>query len=70
MIAATSSCVDAGPTNDLQSRYERLMNSDYGKQLDEIGNNLRRIEKTQSRSNMNIFPKRVMWSQDVKSPVQ
>lgn len=42
------------------------MNSDYERQLDEIGDNLRRIEKTQSRSNMNIFPKKVMFSEDVK----
>ena len=42
------------------------MNFSYTKQLDEIKDNLQRIEKekTQSRKNMNVIPKKVMFTED------
>jgi ElaB/YqjD/DUF883 family membrane-anchored ribosome-binding protein len=35
-------------TKNLQSRYEKLMNFSYNKQLDEIKDNLQRLEKEKS----------------------
>lgn len=48
----------------MQSRYEKLMNFSTEKQLDEIQDNLQRLEKQQSRKNMNIMPKKVMFADD------
>jgi len=41
------------------------MNFSYTKQLDEIKDNLQRLEKTQSRKNINNIQKKVMFSEDV-----
>ena len=49
----------------MQTRYEKLMNFSYNKQLDEIKDNLQRLEKTQSRKNVLLAPKKVMFSEDV-----
>ena len=49
---------------NLQTRYEKLMNFSTEKQLNEIQDNLQRLEKQQSRKNMNIMPKKVMFSED------
>jgi len=64
--AAPASTTAPGSSNqNLQSRYEKLMNFSYTKQLDEIKDNLQRLEKTQSRKNINNIQKKVMFSEDV-----
>ena len=40
------------------------MNFSCNKQLDEIRDNLQRLEKEQSRQNIKIIPKKVMFSED------
>ena len=49
----------------LQDRYQKLMNFSYTKQLDEIKDNITRIEKVQSKQNSNQVVKKVMFSEDV-----
>ena len=39
----------SGGGNNLQTRYEKLMNFNCSKQLDEIKDNLKRLEAQQSR---------------------
>lgn len=41
------------------------MSFSYNKQLDEIKDNLQRLEKKQSKKNMNTVPKKVMFAEDV-----
>ena len=43
-----------------------MMNFSYNKQLDQIKDNLNRIDKQQSKKNINALPKKVMFSEDVK----
>ena len=49
----------------LQDRYQKLMNFSYTKQLDEIKDNITRIEKVQSKQSSNQVVKKVMFSEDV-----
>ena len=64
-LGATANAAPAMTNQNLQSRYEKLMNFSYAKQLDEIKDNLQRLEKTQSRKNINNIHKKVMFSEDV-----
>ena len=51
-------------TTKLQNRYEKLMNFNYTKQLDEIQDNIKRIDKQQIRKS--LAPKRrVMFTEEV-----
>ena len=57
--------------SNLKSRYEKLMNFNYSKQLDQMNDNLQRIDKQQQQQqqphhrNSNTGAKRVMFSEDV-----
>ena len=55
----------------MQTRYEKLMNFSYVKQLDEIKDHLERLEQTKSRKKpKDILPKKVMFSEEVISKHQ
>ena len=49
----------------MKSRYEKLMSFSHNKQLDEIKDNLLRLEKTKQKKVVAEVPKKVMFSEDV-----
>ena len=53
-------------SGNLQTRYEKLMNFNTSKQLDELKNNLKRLEKEQLIQAMKKGkPKKVMFTEDI-----
>ena len=49
----------------LKQRYEKLMSLNYNKQLDEIRDNLKKIEKTQIKAQKGEVIKKVMFSENI-----